>query len=67
MKIVFDDVLGKTYTTDARWDGVQKAFVHAGVAEGDSARGPVKIDVSEEGITIGSDPPLLIKRPPDQQ
>jgi hypothetical protein len=67
LKIVFDDVLGKTYTTDARWDGVQKAFVHAGIAEGDSARVPVKISVSEEGITVGSDPSLLIKHPPDQQ
>jgi hypothetical protein len=69
LKIVFDDVLGKTYTTDARWDGIQKAFAHAGVAEGDSARVPVKIGISEEGITVGgsSDPPLLIKHPPSQQ
>ncbi len=67
MKIVFDDVLGKTYTTNARWDGRQKAFVYAGVAEGDAARVPVKIGVNEEGITIGRDPPLLIKHPPDQQ
>jgi hypothetical protein len=69
LKIVFDDALGKTNTTDARWDGLQKAFAHAGVAEGDSARVPVKIGVSEEGITVGvsSGAPLLIKRPPDQQ
>jgi hypothetical protein len=66
MKIVCDDVLGKTYTTDARWDGIQKAFVYAGVAEGDSARVPVKIGITKEGITVG-DPPRLIKRPLDTQ
>lgn len=66
VKVVFDDVLGKTYTTDARWDGQKKAFVYAGVAEGDSARVPVKIGVSEQGITVGvgSRPPTLIERPP---
>jgi hypothetical protein len=66
MKIVFDDVLGRTYTTDARWDGFRKAFVYAGVTEGDTARVSVKIGVSEEGITIG-DPPRLIKHLPDQE
>jgi len=66
LKVVFDDVLGKTYTTDARWEGRQKAFVYAGIAEGDSARVPVKIGVSEEGITVGvsSRPPVPIERPP---
>lgn len=65
LKVVFDDVLGKTYTTDARWEGIQKAFVYAGIADGDSARVPVKIGVNEEGITVGvsSHPPVLIKRP----
>lgn len=69
MKVVFDDVLGKTYTTDARWDGRKKAFVYAGVADGDSARVPVRIGVSDQGITVGvrSGSPLLIPRPPDQQ
>jgi hypothetical protein len=59
LKVVFDDVLGKTYTTDARWDERQKAFVYAGIAVGDSARVPVRIGVSEEGITVGgnSGPP----------
>lgn len=66
--MVFDDVLGKTYTTEARWDGIKKAFVYAGIAEGDSARVPVKIGVDEDGITIGvSDrPPVLINRPPTE-
>ena len=69
LKVVFDDVLGKTYTTDARWEGIQKAFVYAGIAEGDSARVPVKIGVSEEGITVGvsSRSPLLIKLPRGQR
>jgi hypothetical protein len=69
LKVVFDDVLGKTYTTDARWEGSQKAFVYAKIINGDSARVPVKISVNEEGITVGGNPgsTLLIKHPPGQQ
>lgn len=69
LKVVFDDVLGRTYTTEARWDGHKKAFVYAEVAEGDAARVPVKIGVNEQGITVGvaSQPPTLIERPPGGQ
>jgi hypothetical protein len=69
VKIVFDDVLGKTYTTDARWDAIKKAFVYAGVVDGDTARVPVQIGVSDDQITIGvgSAPPSVTERPPGEQ
>ncbi len=46
LKVTYKDAAGRSYTTDAKWDRRLRMFTHVNVTEGDSARLPIRVNIS---------------------